>query len=811
MPHCASAVLIAFLLSASAYAETRFTMAKNEPYAEVKVGKVALATQTQNAPAIDGVLDDSCWNSARTIEDFIQFLPREGTAPSQATRVRILYDDEALYVGFDCFDNDPKSIVANTGRRDQASESDLIFFSFDSLHDHLSSFVFGVSAAGTQLDIVLSQDNSDDFSWDAVWQSKVRINETGWSGELRLPFSLFRFVEKDEMVWGLHIKREIPRLHEEIYWMPMKRGVPGLVSRAGHLYGLRGIETRRRLEFLPYTAATYHTEPGEEAETQFRMGADFKWGLSSHVTLDATVNPDFGQVEADPAELNLTAFETFFPEKRPFFIEGRDIFASNQFLNAFHSRRIGRRPQRYAIEDTDSIIDRPENTTILGAAKITGKTEGGATFGIISALTDEEFAHVVDDQNVARDRLLEPMSHYFVGNIAKESLEGRHRVRFMATSIIRNEDYSSSSFSFGNSWRSKSGFQSTGQTIVGSRVIVDHESIGGLGWNAWFDGGGRKVKFGTWTHHVDPTLELNDLGYLNRKAYRSNGVWLKLEAHEPHGYFRSMESHVEMNYDTSWDWDKLDHGIRIETDFELMNFWEFGLEIGKSNQHYDDWETWDSNGNQGPVTLRRGNHWGVLWVHSPSEQKFFGLWRLIMQQFRDGGGGFRTSGELSWRLGERLNLSLAPMWRHVTQDAQFVEEIAGDYIFAELDQRTLDLTARMNLSFSNTFTLETYLQPFMAWGDYERYRILTEEGTRNFRPSPYGDPGYDFTMESLNLNVVWRWEYRPGSTLFLVWARSHFDWIESQQLDFQPWNDLKTNIQLEPSNTFMLKISRWFG
>ncbi len=803
----------AFMMSFATYcgAQESFVMNENEPYAETKIGKVAWATRTLEAPAIDGVLDDACWSSAQAIEDFIQFLPQEGAAPSQATRVRFLYDDEALYVGFECFDEDPGAVVANAGRRDQGSDSDLIFFSFDSLHDHLSSFVFGVSAAGTQLDIILSQDSNDDFSWNVVWQSEVRVHESGWSGELRLPFTLFRFVEKGEMVWGLHVQRKIPRLHEEILWMPLRRGEPGLVSRAGHLAGLDGIEANRILEVIPYMAASHHTEPGEDDENRFRAGADIKIGLSSHVTLNATVNPDFGQVEADPAELNLTAFETFFPEKRPFFIEGRDIFATNPHLNVFHSRRIGREPQRYGVEDGDEVLERPENTTILSAAKITGKTEGGATFGIISALTDEEFARVIDEQGARQDRLIEPMSHYFVGNIAKESLEGRHRIRLMATSILRNEDFASSSFSFGNSWRSQSGFQSTGQTLVGSRVVEDGQSVGGLGWNAWFNGGGRKVKFGTWTHHVDPTLELNDLGYLNRKSYRSNGLWVKFEAHEPHGHFRSMESHIEMNYDTSWDWDKLDHGVRIETDFELMSFWKFGLELGKTNQHYDDWETWDSDGNQGPVTLRRGNHWAVFWIHSPSEQRLFGLWRLILQQFRDGGGGYRTNGALSWRLGERLNMSVGPMWRHVKQDAQFVEEIEGNYVFAELDQRTLDLTARMNLSFSNTFTLETYLQPFMAWGDYERYRILTEEGTRDFHPSPYGDPGYDFTMESLNLNAVLRWEYRPGSTLFLVWARSHFDWIEWQQLDFQPWNDLKANIRLEPTNTFMLKISRWFG
>lgn len=805
-----SVILLAMLCAATAQAEG-YVMDPGEPYADTKLGKVARAQRIDRPPVIDGLPEEAVWSRAAAIEDFIQLEPLEGALPSQRTRVRFLYDEEALYVGFDCLDDNPTAIVANAGRRDNTNQSDVIFISFDSRHDHLSSYVFGLSAAGTQIDVFLSSDSSDDSSWDAVWQSAVHRHEAGWSGEMRLPFKLFRFVEKDEMVWGLHVKREIPRLHEEIFWMPMKKGEQGLVSRAGHLVGLKDVNASLALEALPYVAATHHSEPGEDPENRFRGGADLKWGLSSNITVDATVNPDFGQVEADPAELNLTAFETFFPEKRPFFIEGRDIFATNPYLNAFHSRRIGREPQRFDVEDEDEVILWPENTTILGAAKITGKTDRGATFGIISALTDEEFARVVDGNGEERNRLVEPMSHYFVGNIAKESLEGRHRIRLMCTSILRRQDYASSSFSFGNSWRSENGFRSTGQTIVGSSVVEDHEDRTGLGWNAWFDGGGRNVKFGVWTHHVDPTLELNDLGYLSRNAYRSNGVWVKFEAHEARGPFNSMDCHVELNYDTAWNWDKLDHGLRIETDFELRSFWELGLEAGLQNQHYDDWETWDSDGNQGLRTLRRGNHWAVLWAHSPPRQKLFGLYRLIVQRFRDGGGGYRTGGELRLRMGEALNLSVEPEWRHVTQDAQFVEESGGDYIFAELEQRSLDLTARFNYNFSNTLTLETYLQPFMFWGNYERYRILISEGTRDFRPSPHSDPGYDFTMESLNLNAVLRWEYRPGSTLYLVWARSHFDWIETQQLDFQPWRDLEANFRLEPENTIMLKISRWIG
>ena len=211
------------------------------------------------------------------------------------------------------------------------------------------------------------------------------------------------------------------------------------------------------------------------------------------------------------------------------------------------------------------------------------------------------------------------------------------------------------------------------------------------------------------------------------------------------------------------------------------------------------------------MTLSRGSVWGVVWFHTPPEQRAFGFWRLILQDDADGGGGYRTGCELAWRFGERMNLSLQPEWRHVTRDAQFVEEAGGDFIFAELEQRSLDLTGRFNVSFSNTLTLETYLQPFMAWGDFERYRVLAAERTRDFIASPHGDPGYDFTMESLNLNAVLRWEYRPGSTLFLVWSRSHFDWTESQQLDFRPWGDLKDNFRLEPENTIMLKISRWLG
>jgi len=799
------------LLASCAQAAPAFVMEADEPYAETKVGKVAWATRTRNAPELDGLLEDPCWSLASPVEDFIEFQPIEGATPKEATRVRFLYDDEALYVGFECLDDDPAGIVANSGRRDNPNESDVIYFAFDSRHDHMSSFVFGVTASGTQVDVTLSQDSNDDSSWDSVWRSEVKVGKKGWSGELKLPFTLFRFVSKDQMVWGLEIQRKIPRLHEEILWMPLHRGEPGLVSRSGHLAGLDGIGASRTREWTPYFAASLHSAPGEEEKNLFRAGADFKIGISSHVTLDATVNPDFGQVEADPAELNLTAFETFFPEKRPFFIEGSELFATESSLNIFHSRRIGRQPQRYDVKAGDEVLDWPENTTILGAAKITGKTDAGTTFGLISALTDREYARVLDADGLERKRLVEPLSHYFVGRIAKEQREGRQRIQLMGTSILRENDSASSSFSLGNSWRSASGFQNTSQSIVGSRVMEDGEEIGGLGWNSSFQGGGRNLKFGVWTQHVGPSLEINDLGYLSRNAYRSQGAWAELEAHDPHGSFRSLQANLTLNYDTNWVWDKLENNLHFEAECELMNYWSTGFEIEKQNQHYDDWETWDSDGNQGPMTLRRGNIWAALWMHSPRDRDLFGFWRLILQHNADGGGGYRTGGWLSARLGSRLTCSLSPGWKHVKQDAQFVEEFNGDYVFAELDQRTLDLTTRMNLSFSNRLTLETYMQPFMAWGDYERYRVLAGEGTRDFLASPYGDPGYDFTMESLNLNAVLRWEYRQGSTLYLVWSRSHFDWIEAQQLDFQPWEDLKANFKLEPENTIMLKVSRWFG
>lgn len=808
--------LLFALLSLSAQA---YTLPDNEPYPERKAKKFARASRTATAPVIDGLLDEA-WLQADILDDFQQFKPVEDAEASFRTEVRFLYDDEALYVFFRGYDDFPDEIIANTGRRDDDHKSDAFFLSLDSHHDHQSSYVLGVTAAGVQLDLTVSHDEAFDPSWDGVWDSSALIDEEGWTAEMRLPFTLFRFTEKQEMIWGLHLKRDIPRLHEEILWMNLYRGEPGNVSRAGHLVGLDGIHSPRAFEILPYLAAGLSTEPGEENETELRGGVNLKWGLSPAVTLDATVNPDFGQVEADPAVLNLSAYETFFPEKRPFFVEGKDIFAFNEHLNAFHSRRIGREPGFLGeehFEDGDRELSRPQNTTILGAAKLTGKSEQGMVFGALSAVTAREYALVEDAEGNEQSRLIEPLSHYFVGNIAKEFSEGRSKTRLLLTHAGRQEADDAAGFGFGSSWRSEDGFSSLGISLVGSAVEDGGNLDRGMGGNAWAVSGNRNLNLGLWTHHTGPGLELNDLGYLRRTSVRGLGIWLTGLFHEPWSYFRSGRSNLEFEYFSNWDGLKLGKKLGLSSHLEFLNYWNLSLDLSHSDAGYDDMETRD-----GPVTWSPGGRSLSFSLHSDRRKVLTYLLGHSRSQNHEGGGGTSLSLGSSMQAGDKIRVHLSGSWSRTLDKSQWIGNIEADdpdlgefvqatgSLFAELESRILDFNLRANYSFNEHLTMETWLQPFLAWGDYGQHRELEKEFCGDFLDWSGDDLAGDFLMKSFNLNAVLRWQYRPGSTLYLVWSRSHFLWDEWDG-DFKPMEALRDDLLLKPENRFMLKLNTWIG
>ena len=403
------------------------------------------------APEIDGRLDDAAWEQAPVITGFRQKVPDEGAPASERTELRFVYDDHALYIGARMHSAHPASIQAPVGRRDQGGEADQLLVSLDTWLDRRTAWTFGVTAAGVRLDSYHPSDTESvqDASFDPVWDARTRVDSAGWTAEMRIPFSQLRFNRGASQRWGMNARRVIPARNEESYWVQIPRSVTAWASRFGELAGLEGIPAARRIELAPYvaTALAVPADPQagnpftDESERTLRGGADLKAGLGPNLTFQATVNPDFGQVELDPAEVNLTAFETFFSERRPFFTEGSDVFrfghtrAFNRYGSQeyFYSRRIGRSPQRVLGGADVAFVDAPQQTRILGAAKVSGRTPGGWTLGVMDALTGRESARFVDAEGERRSAQVEPLSNYFVGRVRRDMRDGQTVVQLLAS------------------------------------------------------------------------------------------------------------------------------------------------------------------------------------------------------------------------------------------------------------------------------------------------------------------------------------------------------------------------------------------
>ena len=420
-----------------------------EPAVPEKAGKELRAFRIRGAaPRIDGRLDDEVWQTATPVNDLVQEDPDNMQAPTERTVVQIAYDDRYLYIAAHCFARDPSQIRTGLGRRDNFPSTDVIAVSFDPRHDHLTSYVFRVNASGVQADQSFFDDTSSNNDYDSVWEVVTEVTEAGWDAEFRIPFSQMRFSipPGDQAVWGLQVRRDIPVRGEVDRWVATPRGAQGNVSRYGHLIFDDRLAPPRRLELLPFTLGRFETKNGDTPSSQsISAGADLRMGIGPSATLSATVNPDFGQVEADPAVLNLSIFESFFPEKRAFFLEDSRIFVPPYGqVQDFYSRRIGQTPGWFALADNETLVTKPDNTTIIAAAKLTGKSSDW-TYGALTALTAREYG-TVDVTTTAADgstivnreeHLLEPMTGYSVGRIQRDILHGSSNVGGLVTTVAR--------------------------------------------------------------------------------------------------------------------------------------------------------------------------------------------------------------------------------------------------------------------------------------------------------------------------------------------------------------------------------------
>ena len=792
-----------------------------EPNRGQKQGKVLHALKISGTPpSIDGRLSDETWRLAEVATDLTQRDPDNGKPMTDPTRVQIAFDDRFLYVAVAALDSTPADIAVGLGRRDETPPTDTITIGFDARHDHQTAYSFSTNPSSWQGDFTFYDDTNRDNDYNAVWDVRSQITETGWTAEYRIPFSQMRFSSSPDpgQVWGFNIQRQIRRKSETGTWVAKPRGERGEVSFFGHMVFDDRVPSPRRLELMPYALARGEFVPSGNGEGGGSVGLDARMGLGTGATLSATVNPDFGQVEQDPAVLNLSVFETFFPEKRPFFLEDSRTFVPPYSLfQLFHSRRIGRSPGRLPIASGERMLDGPAETTILGATKLTGKG-GGWTYGVLTALTSREYAEVESPvagadgttSYVRSERMIEPATSYNVLRIQRDVMNGSSNVGAMFTGVLREQldDAFTGGIDYNLRWNRNRA------TFNGHWVATRAPGPGGVKTS----GGGltnvnyaaKHLFIGGHYDHIGRDFRVNDIGIYRSRTNRNqvNGS-LEVGNPDPWKKLRSVWGFLYAN--NEWRDDKLLTGRYAEygANVRFLNFWQV---VGGGWRTFEIFDDLDTRG--GPPILRPGNTGMFYRVNSDSRKPwtigFYG------NRFRNdaGSGGGTYSPYVSLQPSDRLQASLSMNYNYAQDPAQWIVNTDAngdgvtDHVYGTLARDVVDVTVRTTYAFTRDLTVQAYLQPFVAVGDYSNVRRLALPNSFQFDPVtiPF-DP--DFNTKSLRGNVVMRWEYKPGSTLFLVWFLSQSDFSRPGQ--FSPLRDFGSAFTADATHIFMVKASYWLN
>jgi Domain of unknown function (DUF5916)/Carbohydrate family 9 binding domain-like len=827
-------------------------------------------------PVIDGRLDDEAWKEGEWAGDYTQNTPTEGAKPSEATELKILYDDKNVYFAIRAYD-DPAKVHRYPGRRDDIV-GDIVGVCFSSYNDKKTGFEFDLTAGGSKIDLVLGNGELEwDTSWDAVWDGEVAHDDKGWTAEFRVPLSQLRYGPQEEQVWGLHAWRWIDRNQEEDQWQLIPRQNTGRMYQLGELHGIHGLKRSRHVELLPHVLAKAAPDPTADGSTDGSagVGLDAKVGITSNLTLDATVNPDFGQVEADPSVLNLTAYETFYDEKRPFFLEGRKILAFDvdDTDQLFYSRRIGQAPSYAPLLGDGETIRSPESTTILSALKVTGKTADGLSVGAVQSLTQRETARI-EGPSGGRDQTVEPFGSYSVARLHKDWGGGNTGLGGMITSTHRW--ISDPALAFLPSQATTGGveftryFANRSWVLEGSglfsHVSGDHEAIVALQTDpahyyqrpdathlgvdkdaTSLNGHGGFVHFGRSDtsrlrlmdrfHWYSPGLELNDVGYLRQADVIANALSMGWNEPSPRGPFRDYS--FQLSREDDWDFGGLqthDHtAADVTADFK-NKWWATGHFVFSQNA--------DTRALRGGPALRQSDFNAALATvgTDPSRRAWLTLTGERNWASEGGSSYGRVATALNLRPSNRLSFSATTSYIRATDDLQYVATADTDggqrWVLGRLDQDTWSLTLRASLSVTPKLTAQYYGSPFLSTGRYAGFKKATDTladvyearfhryaaGEIAYSPtnnryevteasggqgSRYGFDNPDFSFRQFRSNLVVRWEYKPGSSLFVVWSQGRTDQVPETQVGFSPnWSALWA---VHPDNVFLVKVSYWFS
>jgi Domain of unknown function (DUF5916)/Carbohydrate family 9 binding domain-like len=862
---------------------------------------------------VDGRLDEAVWSSYPAATHFVQREPVEGAPALNDSEVWLLYDDDALYVGAVVHDETPETVMRNMARRDAIALGQFDYFEvmLDPNLDGRTGYRFRVTAANVQTDRYLYDDSKEDAAWDAVWTSGVRMDPRGWTVEMRIPLSQIRYETSDgPQTWGVNWGRRRIADNELTRFRLESKLVRGRVSQFGRVTGITLTRSPRRVEIRPYVVSTARRGPGDSSnpffdgsETSARAGFDLRYGLGSAFTLDATINPDFGQVEADPAVVNLTAFETFFQERRPFFVEDARIFdfsLSGRTNSLFYTRRVGRAPSGRA-PAASTFSEVPEASTILGAAKLTGRTAGGLSVGAMAALTDqEEGSAVFEDGGDISRFVVEPRTAFGVVRIEQDFREGSSNVGGIVTALGRSlprdgafDDLSTSTFTAGvdfeHNWKDRTyalwGFYA-GSHVRGSKEAMTRvlrnsnhyrqrpdlawaeydttaTHLTGAEWRLQFEKRRGRWQAGLWAAEVTPDFEINDLGFSTSQERLDGGASLQYQQVVPRSIFRNYTFRLTTFHNFShevltdigsldrWNFARTAGTVSANANLTFRNFWNLTTNVAYAPERVSRRMTRGGPRMVNPaerslrVSFRNDNR-SLIWIRSSLN---------LTHRYRGSGSRTRATVGLSIQPSARLRLSVDPTFTRETDGTQYVSTttalpfqptFGSRYIFADLERRSLSVVTRANYTFTPKLTFELFGQALLSAGDYVRYKQLATAGTFDFdifsegayletdgaascgggrsceSPSNRryvdfdndGAPDYsfgdrDFNVRSFRATAVIRWEYRPGSTLFLVWQRRQAAISPFGDFDFS--RDAGALFDAPADDRFILKVNLWLS
>jgi hypothetical protein len=815
------------------------------------------ATRTADPPVLDGRDDDAVWRSTPAIDHFLEAKPSEGAAPKVRTEARVAYDARHLYIFVRAFDPHPDSIVSLLSRRDDQTASDHVIVLLDSYHDRRTGYEFVVNPAGVKSDYAIYNDGNEDVAWDAVWDAATLIDSLGWTAEYRIPLSQLHYSAKGNVTFGLLVWRVIQRYGETVTWPLYRTSRSGFTSQFGELTGLEGLASPGHAEVTPYVVTKSVPGPasaGYARDQELTVGGDLKYRVASNLLLNATVNPDFGQVEADPSVLNLGAFETFFSERRPFFVEGKGLFTftvncvvvvdCNTGEGLFYPRRIGRSPQ---LADAFGDESSPTATRILGAAKVTGRLPGGFSLGVLDAVTD----------NVGGPggTTLEPATNYAVARGNQDYRNGDGSVGFIATAVNRSLDLASEPYLHRSAYtggldgrrRFAGRFEVSGSLdfsrVAGSAAAIARTQRdpvhlyqrpdGGLAYDSirtsltgtnlelrFAKVGGKRLVFETAYQRRSPGFEINDIGFLRQADQQAWTTWASLTFRNPNQVFRELRWNLN-----NWEYWSI-AGLPTERAFNTNVHTQFNnrwwLHVGGTLGQLG--ATWCDRCARGGPAIRQ-DPYIAPWAGIEGDDRKPLVPSFWVNYWRGDGGrseSLELEPTLELKVSTRFTSSLSATYERNRNDTQYFGTFtdssgAPHFTFAHLEQKTLSLTWRLGYTFTPNTSLQVYASPFVSKGTYADVREVGQARAASYaaRYQPYadsavaGDPG-GFNVQEFRSNVVFRWEYRPGSTLFLVWSQGR-EGSSAAEGRKSFGGDLGDLFRQRANHTFLVKLSYWFA